>query len=374
MAKKKKHEEHENLERWLISYADFITLLFATFVVLYALSQVDIKDFKSLEESIRQAFAAPSITQGAPGIMAEQSDTLFDQQQADSLISPLMMEYLSQKYEDQSIEQMQQQINNMAKSGDIEGVEAIKTDKGLIIRFNNDSLFKSGSAALTPSAKLKLDQVGTIIAKKFILHYMRIEGHTDNQKITSSIYPSNWELSSARASAIIRYYIDRFGFMPSLFTAVGFADTRPLVDNKTAAGRQKNRRVDVLILKNKFKSQENPQDKINNLSKDEQEAMMTKRMNTINKIENMSEAAKKLSKGNHQAEENAVILNQVYQRELRRISKETKALDNTTQTKITGQGIWLKPPASAASSKLKDKKNANDLKQEVYKEFKVFGN
>jgi Flagellar motor protein len=88
MAKKQKHPEHENLERWLISYADFITLLFATFVVLYALSQVDIKDFKALEDSIRQAFSAPSVMQGAEGLMQNSSDSLLDSSQADSMITP----------------------------------------------------------------------------------------------------------------------------------------------------------------------------------------------------------------------------------------------------------------------------------------------
>ena len=371
MARKKKHPEHVNLERYLISYADFITLLFATFVVLYALSQVDIKDFKSLEDSIREAFAAPSITQGSAGVMAEQSDTLFNQQQADSLIAPLMMEYVSQKYEDQSISQIEQQVNDMSKSGELDGVEAIKTDTGLTIRLEDDCLFKSGSATLTPQAKLKLDQIGTIIAKKFILHNIRVEGHTDNEKMSSSSFPSNWELSSARACAIIRYYISRFGFMPSLFTAVGFADTRPIADNKTAKGQAKNRRVDVLILKNKYKSPESPQNDINGMSKKDQETMMNKRMDTINKIENMSEAAKKIS-DSKKSMDNAIILNQVYQRELHRISKETKALDPTTQTKITGSGAWLKPPANPTASKTKDKKDNTNLKKEVYNEFKIF--
>lgn len=369
MARKKKHEEHENLERWLISYADFITLLFATFVVLYALSQVDIKDFKSLEDSIRQAFSAPSITQGSAGLMNEQSDTIFDKQQADSLISPLMMEYLSQKYENQSIDQIEQQITEMQKSGDLEGVDAVKTDRGLVIRFSSDYLFKSGSATITPGAKLKLDIVGMIIAKKFILHQIRVEGHTDNQAINSPYFPSNWELSSARSSAVIRYYISRFGFMPSLFTAIGYAETRPISENKTESGRTKNRRVDVVILKNKFKSQENPQNDITKMSKDDQEKMMNTRMVTINKIESMTDAARKLADTDKRAQENAAILNQVYQKELHRISKETKALDPETQTKITGKGEWLKPPANPTNIQLKDKKDNINLKNEVYKQF-----
>lgn len=352
MAKKKKHPEHINLERWLISYADFITLLFATFVVLYALSQVDIKDFKALEESIKQAFASPSLTQGSEGIMDQNSNTLFDESQADSMITPLMMEYMSQKYEQQAMEDIKNSIEQDVKSGVLNGVEAIQTDRGLVIRFNDNYLFKPNSAVLTPEAKQKIDHVGALISKKFALHNMRIEGHTDNQPVVSSIYPSNWELSSARASSIIRYLINRFAFMPSLFTSVGFADTRPLNKNKNDAERAKNRRVEILILKNRFRGDESAQNEVTKMNKKEQEDLQTRRLEAINKIDSISEAAKKLTKGNPKAEADTIILNQVYDSELKRISKETDALDAQTREKITGRGTWLKPPAKSAPKEI----------------------
>lgn len=352
MAKKQKHPEHENLERWLISYADFITLLFATFVVLYALSQVDIKDFKALENSIRQAFSAPSVIQGSEGMMQDTSNSVFDSSQADSVIAPLMMEYMSQKYEEQSMNEVQKEINDDVRSGEIDGVEVFKTDRGLVIRFNDDYLFKSGSAVLTTIARIKLDKVGAIIAKKFVLHNMRIEGHTDNKPVGSSLYPSNWELSSARASTIIRYFIDRFSFMPSIFTAVGFADTRPAVSNDSAAGQAKNRRVEIIILKNRFKSTESATNDILKMNKQDQEKMQTRRIDIINRIEAISDAAKRLSNGNKKDEASAIILNQVYNKEIKRISKETQALDTEDRSKITGQGVWLKPPARVSDIKV----------------------
>lgn len=345
MARKKKHPEHVNLERYLISYADFITLLFATFVVLYALSQVDIKGFQSLQESMKQAFDAPSIMQGSEGVMQDSAGSLFDSSQADSMITPLMMEYVSQKYEDQSMKDIEKAIDEEAKSGEIDGVEAIQTDRGLIIRFNDDYLFPTGSATLTPKAKIKLDKVGAVIARKFILHNMRVEGHTDNQVIKSTIFPSNWELSSARSSSIVRYFIGRFSFMPSLFSVVGFAETRPIADNNSASGRARNRRVEILILKNKFKSQEYATNEIMKMSKEDQEKMQAHRLDSINRISSISEAAKKLTNGNQKEEANAIILNQVYDKEVKRLSKETQALDLDTREKITGPGTWLKPPA-----------------------------
>lgn len=366
MARKKKHPEHENLERWLISYADFITLLFATFVVLYALSQVDLTDFKKLEDSIKQAFSAPSIMQGSDGLTKESSDSILEASNTDSVITPLMMEYMSQKYESQSFDEIENSVESMVESGELDGVEVEKTDRGLIIRFNDDYLFKSGSAVLSDAAKNKLDKVGAIIGKKFILHYMRVEGHTDNQAIVSSLYPSNWELSSARASSIIRYFIKRFKFTPSLFTAVGFADTRPLTNNNSPQGKTKNRRVEILILKNKFKGNETPQDDLTKLNKQQQEVLYSERMKTIAKIENMSDAARQLTKNNKNSEENMVILNQVYEKEVKRLEKETSSLDSASKFKITGEGSWLKPPAKG---KNKADKSANNIKMQIKNEF-----
>jgi len=371
MARKKKHPEHENLERWLISYADFITLLFATFVVLYALSQIDVTDLKVLEDSVKQAFAAPSIMQGSDGLMADTSTSILEGQQADSVISPLMLEYMSQKYEEQSMDQIQKAVDQMTSSGEIDGVETQQTDRGLIIRFNDDYLFKSGSAVLVPAAKSKLDRIGASIGKKFILHNMRVEGHTDSQPMVSSIYPSNWELSSARACSIVRYFIQRFSFSPSLFTAVGFADTRPITDNNSSRGKAKNRRVEILILKNKFKSQESPQNEIAKLSKPQQEAIQANRMELITKIENMSDAAKQLTKDNQKGEDNMILLNQVYHKEVQRLNTETKSLDPVSKNKITGENSWLKPPA--AGKKVQNA-SVKSLKGQVDSEFEGLGN
>jgi chemotaxis protein MotB len=137
MARKHKHPEHVNLERYLISYADFITLLFATFVVLYALSQVDIKDFQTLETSIKAAFDAPSVLQGSQGVMQGSSSSLFDSSQADSMITPLMMEYVSQKYEEQAFQDIEKSVEALGRTGELEGIETTRSDKGLVITYSS---------------------------------------------------------------------------------------------------------------------------------------------------------------------------------------------------------------------------------------------
>ena len=278
MAKKKKAEDHENLERWLVSYGDFITLLFATFVVLYALSQIDLTEFASLEDSIRKAFNAPSVLEGSDSILDSKGASILEASAADSTIAPLMLEYISQKYEEQSFEDIKESIEQMSKNGDLEGVDAQITDKGLLITMKNDLLFYSGSATLNDKALKTLDNVGVLIGEKFALHYVRVEGHTDSQPINTFMFPSNWELSAARSSSIIRYLITRFKFMPNVFTAVGYGDTRPVVDNKTSENRAKNRRVEISVLKNKFKTFEHDSNSVMKKPKKEQEAIKAERM------------------------------------------------------------------------------------------------
>lgn len=300
MAKKKhKHEEHENLERWLVSYGDFITLLFATFVVLYALAQVDATDFAKLEESLKHAFSQNTLFDGQEAIM-DGSDSLFDQQQANSFIPSLMVEYISPKYESDSFNEIDLEIKDLTKLGELDGISSKITDKGLLLTFDEKYLFAPATAYLDKNAKKLLDKVGVLICKKFVLHHMVVEGHTDSLAIKSAQYPSNWELSSARASSVVRYLIDRFKFSPSLFSAVGYADTRPL-ETAISPKDPVNRRVEILILKNKYKSQFGiKNDYTLSLSKAQQDEIQKQRAQIIKSVEgdSISLAAQKLLEEN----------------------------------------------------------------------------
>lgn len=299
MAKKHKHPEHENLERWLVSYADFITLLFATFVVLYALAQVDATDFAKLEDSLKHAFSQNTIFDGQQNIM-DGSDSLFNEQQANSFIPSLMLEYISPKYEEDSFKEIENEIEELNKLGELEGISSKITEKGLLLSFDDKYLFAPGSAYLAPDAKKLLDKVGVLICKKFILHHMIVEGHTDSYLMNSKQFPSNWELSSARACSVVRYLISRFKFMPSLFSAIGYADTRPL-ETSISPKDPANRRVEILILKNKYKNQFSSTSNITmNLTKAQQDAIQKQRAEIIKKVEgdSISLAARKLLNDN----------------------------------------------------------------------------
>ena len=299
MAKKHKHPEHENLERWLVSYADFITLLFATFVVLYALAQVDATDFAKLEDSLKHAFSQNTLFDGQQDVM-DGSESIFDQQQANSFIPSLMVEYISPKYEEDSFKEIAEQIRELTELGELEGISSKFTDKGLLLTFDDKYLFAPASAYLAPNAKKLLDKVGVLICKKFVLHHMIVEGHTDSFAMTSTQYPSNWELSSARACSVVRYLISRFKFSPSLFSAIGYADTRPL-ETAVSPKDPVNRRVEILILKNKYKQHFGPKyDFTMNLTKAQQDEIQRQRSEIIKKVEgdSISLAARKLLNDN----------------------------------------------------------------------------
>ena len=299
MAKKHKHPEHENLERWLVSYADFITLLFATFVVLYALAQVDAVDFAKLEESLKHAFSQNSLFEGQQDIM-DGSESLFDQQQANSFIPSLMVEYISPKYEEDSFKEIANEIKELTEMGELDGISSKITEKGLLLTFDDKYLFAPASAYLAPDARKLLDKVGVLICKKFVLHNMIVEGHTDSLAIKSTQFPSNWELSGARACSVVRYLIDRFKFSASLFSAVGYADTRP-IETAISPKDPANRRVEILILKNKYKNQLGARnDSSFNLTKQQQEAIQARRAEIIKKVEgdSISLAARKLLEEN----------------------------------------------------------------------------
>ena len=285
MARKKAPPEHENLERWMVSYADFMTLLFATFVVLYALSQLNVSDFKEIEESIKKAFSsATSIMQGTEGLLIETGKDILDSSMADSMIESLFMEYISPKYEQESFEQIKKEIDKMKKDGELEGVNVTIDSRGLVIRIDdNNILFASGSAELSDTAKARLDKIGRLIVQKFAMHIIKVEGHTDNVP-AGGRYPSNWELSAARSSSIVRYLINKFKILPEMFTVVGYADTRPAEPNKP--NKAKDRRVEIIVQRNNLKNLDHYQNTFMNMSKEEQLRRRNEQIQILKQLEN----------------------------------------------------------------------------------------
>lgn len=306
MARKKKHPEHENLERWLVSYADFMTLLFATFTALYALAQTDAAKLKDIGTAIREGFAEQSLINGIKSILQGQSppNENPDPISSDKGAGPgVIGKFDSMTYQPGEVKSLQHLVDDLtsdlksankqlpkaaAAEGDaqkggnadgksmeglggpatgmtteedaavpVRGVEAAVQQRGVRISFDSRLLFAPGSATLKPGAAPFLDVVANRL-KKFDNKRIHVEGHTDNQPIATAVFPSNWELSAGRASSVVRYFIDRHQLNPSSLVAVGYGSTQPLSSNITPEGRTKNRRVDIILYNEQTSALLNP--------------------------------------------------------------------------------------------------------------------
>lgn len=231
MARKKKPEEPGNHERWLISYADFITLLFAFFVTMYALSSVNEGKYRVLSDSLSAAFSPVDFP-------FKRKDTGIEFVQKPNIIPDLLKKKDYNTY---------QKIQNDLKDLENAGVANIIPEKrGIVVRLSDRAIFDQGQDRLRPDAKIILDKVAETLEDKE--SFIRIEGHTDNVPINTPQFPSNWELSSSRAVNVLRYLVDKHGMKPGRLSALGFGEYRPIADNGTSEGRVKNRRIDIVIL------------------------------------------------------------------------------------------------------------------------------
>lgn len=245
MARRNKEEEHENHERWLVSYADFITLLFAFFVVMYAISSVNEGKYRVLSDSIAAAFR--HIPGSSVGAMVEINPAAplpvmipFKKPQVTNLKSDPQREKNRELLRNKAKE-ITEALAPLVEQGQVRITEGAL---GITVEINASVLFDSGEARLQPTAVIALTAVGKILATTDFP--ITVEGHTDNVPINSLLYPSNWELSGARAASVVRLFIDN-GVDPRRLTAVGYADQRPVADNATPEGRQRNRRVAITI-------------------------------------------------------------------------------------------------------------------------------
>lgn len=249
MARKKPEEEHENLERWLVSYADFITLLFAFFVVMYALSSLNEGKYRVMADSIVQAFQNNQQTDSMIHIGKKYSEILDGKGQPIGVGQPKREEEAKKAAVREKMKNIASNVMDamapLVRSGQ---VKVTQSSKGITLEINASVLFSSGDARLQPSSFQLLSAVAKELAK--IDNPIQVEGHTDNIPIKSEFFPSNWELSSSRAGSVVRLFVEQ-GVAPGRLEAIGFADNKPIDTNVTAEGRARNRRVNVMILDSK---------------------------------------------------------------------------------------------------------------------------
>lgn len=251
MARKVKHEEHENHERWLVSYADFITLLFAFFVVMYAISSINEGKYKILSDSIVEAFKSAPTSEKVIYIQAPMPQGAVEHGKPIPQILPMQIDPSSpvEVEKKQRRENMKSVANNILKVMDplVKGgqVKVTESNRGISVEINASLLFDVAKADLNQNSISVLTAVAKVLATD--THQIQVEGHTDNAPINSSVFPSNWELSTARASSVIRLFSAN-GVSTERMVAIGYADNRPVDDNAMPEGRARNRRVTVMIL------------------------------------------------------------------------------------------------------------------------------
>lgn len=222
---------------WLTTYADMVTLLLCFFVLLYAMSNIDVAKFQAVISSLQSALG---ILQGSiQPVIPPTDDELHDftEIQARLIASELAkLEALGEHF-----------IKELEKAGLADKVAIVIEERGLMFRFADTVLFDVGKADLRDEGKELLMKVAGLIRETD--NPVRVEGHTDNWPINTPLFPSNWELSTRRATTVVRYLVEDMEFEPGRFQAAGYSEYHPIDTNVTSEGRQKNRRVDVILLR-----------------------------------------------------------------------------------------------------------------------------
>src|SRR3954451_12465064 len=251
--------EHDNEERWLLTYADMITLLMALFMVMFSIAKVNKSKLESLSQSLQEAFSGKIL----PGGKSIQQNGAQEKPQTPSptppipAITPLVSEASRQqsqaqvRQEQDDFTRIKRDVDQYAKSHGLSSkIESTITQRGLVIRLLTDKvLFDSGQATLKPQSGPLLTQVAHLM-RLAPGHDVMVEGHTDSVPIRGSMYPTNWELSTARASRVVRALVDH-GARTLRMGASGYAALHPIASNSSPAGRSRNRRVEIALLRSK---------------------------------------------------------------------------------------------------------------------------
>lgn len=237
-----KKASNENHERWLVSYADFITLLFAFFTSLYAISIIDSDKGLRLVRSIHDSFGA------RPFLMGNETPGLFETFRGHPIElgnDPGGIDEPPSGHV--GFDLLERRLHDLGKNAEDGQAFSVKSnEEGLVISLADSLFFQSGGAKLAGESTPVLQQVAELL--RDVDNHIRVEGHTDNQQISSARFPSNWHLSATRAVEVVQA-LERAGVPPLHLSASGFADQRPLYPNGTAEGRRANRRVDIVVLR-----------------------------------------------------------------------------------------------------------------------------
>lgn len=241
--KRRQHEE-ENGEAWLLPYSDLMTLLLAVFIVLFASSQID----KEKAQQMSEAFTDSMMTKTYAEAKISSQETTQPPRTPGEKSEPNAP---GAKSELEQMEALKLKLDAKLESENL--TSSVKTgidSRGLVVSLNNAIFFDSGSAQIKKENEKTLLDIARIV--NTTNNFIRIEGHTDNVPMKSEMYPSNWDLSAARAANVVQLFINKADVPPEKLVAVGYGEYRPVADNSTEEGRAKNRRIDIIVMSEKY--------------------------------------------------------------------------------------------------------------------------
>lgn len=245
MERRRQPKYDKGAPRWMVTFSDLMTLILVFFILLFSMSVVDATKFRAVAESFQQR----AIFDFYPSLIPFENpaeDISVKKDPFDDVNDPFKDVRKKDKDNDHELDKLIQEIQEFLEENELtEVVSASRDDRGVVLILQERTLFDSGEAQILEGAKPFLTKVGTLL--EVIPNLVKVEGHTDSRPISTFRYPSNWELSGARASSVIRYLIDESDLDPYRFIAVGYGDTRPVAPNTTPENLQKNRRVVIVI-------------------------------------------------------------------------------------------------------------------------------
>jgi chemotaxis protein MotB len=246
--RRERRKNQISLDRWMVSYADFITLLFAFFVVLFAFAKADQKKQAQVKMAVDSAFRSLGVLTSTTIQPDNDTNSIAGEDHASPPTNAVMAEdVLSPARVKEDLENLQRELEQSLSSQIASHAISMKMDRaGLVISLREAGFFSSGSATPKPDALPALRQIAASLGRT--PYDLRIEGHTDNVPIHTAEFDSNWELSSARATHIAHIFLDLKAIPPERISAAGYSEYHPTAGNDTAEGRSENRRVDLVVL------------------------------------------------------------------------------------------------------------------------------
>lgn len=246
--------------RWMVTYSDMVTLVLVFFILLFAMSQIDLVKFESITHSFQSRAVLDFLPSAIPnddiandgegsdgGVGAVDDENEEDSEDKDIDVDGLIDQLEEWEKKADALARLMENVESFLEAEDLgDVITATRTEEGVILVLQDSILFESAEAEILDSGRPFLDEVGGLL--QGISNYVRVEGHTDNRPISTYRYPSNWELSGARAGSVVRYFIEEHDIDEERFLIAGYGETRPVVENDGPENWAKNRRVEIVIL------------------------------------------------------------------------------------------------------------------------------